>query len=58
MSLYYNPTTHQTATCNSDKADKDGNVWVEIDGALPTKIKYEQFIKAFKGMGNEIKIKS
>ena len=58
MSLYYNPTTNQTATCNSDKADKDGNVWVEIDGALPIKINYEQFIRAFKEMGNEAKIKS
>lgn len=58
MSLYYNPTTHQTATCNSDKADKDGNVWVEIDGQLPQKANYEQFIKAFKGMGNETKTKS
>ena len=58
MSLYYNPTTHQTATINSDKADKDGNVWVEIDSALPTKINYEQFIKAFREMGNETKIKS
>lgn len=58
MSFYYNPITHQTATINSDKADKDGNVWVEIDGALPIKINYEQFIKAFKGMGNETKIKS
>lgn len=58
MSLYYNPTTHQTAIINSDKADKDGNVWVEIDGALPIKINYEQFIKTFKEMGNETKIKS
>ena len=58
MSLYYNPTTHQTATCNSDKADKDGNVLVEIDGQLPIKINYEQFIKTFKEMGNETKIKS
>lgn len=58
MSFYYNPSTHQTATINSDKADKDGNIWVEIDGQLPVKINYEQFIKQFKGMGNEAKIKS
>ena len=33
--IYYNPTTNQTAQVNSDKADKDGKVWVQIDGAMP-----------------------
>lgn len=54
MSLYYNPTAHQTATINSDKADKDGNVWVEIDGQLPQKINYDEFVKNWS-IGHEIK---
>lgn len=52
MSLrYYNPNTNQTATVNSDKADADGNVWVEIDGQMPVKINWEEFLKEFNGLG-------
>ena len=47
MTTYYNPTTGQTAQVNSDKADKDGNVWVEIDGRLPQKVNWERFVKEF-----------
>ena len=51
MSLrYYNPNTNQTATVNSDKADADGNVWVEIDGQMPVKINWEEFLKEFNGL--------
>ncbi len=48
MSLYYDPATRQTATCNSDKADKDGNVWVEINGGMPQKKNWSKFIAEFK----------
>ena len=52
MSLrYYNPNTNQTATVNSDKADADGNVWVEIDGQMPFKINWEEFLKEFNSLG-------
>lgn len=47
MSIYYNPTTGDTAKVNSDKADKDGNVWVEIDEGLPQKVNWERFVKEF-----------
>lgn len=47
MTTYYNPATGQTAIVNSDKADKDGNVWVEIDGGLPQKVNWERFVKEF-----------
>ena len=47
MSIYYNTTTGDTAKVNSEKADKDGNVWVEIDGRVPEKRNWEEFIKEF-----------
>lgn len=47
MTRYYNPMTEQTAKVNSDKADKDGNVWVEIDEGLPQKVNWERFVKEF-----------
>lgn len=37
MTTYYNPTTGDTAKVNSDKADKNGDVWVEINGGMPEK---------------------
>lgn len=51
MTYYYNHATKQTAKVNSDKADKDGNVWVEIDGGLPQKENWVEFLKRFKSMG-------
>ena len=47
MTTYYNHATGQTAKVNSDKADKDGNVWVEIDGGLPELFNWERFVKEF-----------
>lgn len=47
MTTYYNFETGQTAIVNGDKADKDGNVWVEIDGGLPQKVNWERFVKEF-----------
>ena len=50
MRIYYNPTTGDTAKVNSDKADKDGNVWVEINGGMPKKENWAKFISEFKEM--------
>ena len=47
MTRYYNPMTGQTAKVNSDKADKDGNVWVKIGDESPIKINWEEFLKRF-----------
>ena len=35
----------------SDKADINGDVWVEIDGQMPVKINWEEFLKEFNGLG-------
>lgn len=51
MRVYHNPTTGDTAILNSDKADKDGNIWVEINNALPIKMSYDEFITKFTSMG-------
>lgn len=48
---YYNCATGQIAQMNSQKADKDGNVWVQIDGKCPEKKDYEKFIKEFNSIG-------
>lgn len=48
MTTYYNPTTGDTAKVNSDKADKNGDVWVEIDGGMPKKENWAKFISEFK----------
>ncbi|MDO4440553.1 MAG: hypothetical protein Q4B81_00030 [Moraxella sp.] len=45
MTLYYNPKTGQTDRVN--KADKDGNVWVEIDGGMPVKMNWHEFLIEF-----------
>lgn len=47
---YYNPTTGQTATTNSDKADKDGNICILIDNTKYIQINYNDFISNFHGM--------
>ncbi|WII94683.1 hypothetical protein LU276_06545 [Moraxella haemolytica] len=51
MRVYLNPATDQTAVINSDKADKDGKIWVEINNALPTKMSYDEFITKFTSIG-------
>lgn len=50
MRIYYNPTTGDTAKVNSDKADKDGDVWIEINGGMPKKENWTKFISEFKVM--------
>ena len=50
MTTYYNLTTNQTAQVNSEKADKDGNVWVEIDGAMPRLMNWQEFIRDFNSI--------
>lgn len=50
MTYYYNPKTGQTAKVNSDKADKDGKVWVEIDGAMPVKMDWREFLRRFSSL--------
>lgn len=50
MTTYYNPTTGQTAKVNSEKADKDGNVWVEINGGEQQKMNWSEFLSKFKGI--------
>lgn len=50
MMKYYNPETEQTARVNSEKADKDGNVWVEIDGGMPKLVNWDEFLKAFNSI--------
>lgn len=51
MRVYHNPVTGQCAIINSDKADASGNIWVEIDNALPTKVGYDWFVTHFKVIG-------
>mgnify|MGYP000874012975 CR=1 FL=1 len=34
----------------SDKADINGDVWVEIDGQMPVKINWEEFLKEFNSI--------
>lgn len=50
MITYHNPETDETAKINSEKADKDGNVWVQIDGDTPKLMNYNKFIKNFNRM--------
>ena len=50
MTTYYNPTTGDTAKVNSDKADKNGDVWVEINGGMPKKENRTKFKSEFKVM--------
>ena len=50
MRIYYNPKTGETAKVNSQKADKDGSVWVEINGGIPEKENWKKFISEFKVM--------
>lgn len=50
---YYNPTTGQTATTDSDKADKDGNIHVCIDNVKYIQMNYNYFISNFHGMTTE-----
>ncbi|MFB6349459.1 hypothetical protein ACFBZI_08500 [Moraxella sp. ZJ142] len=54
---YYNQATGQTAKINSDKADSHGNIWVEIDGGMPVKMSYDEFIKQFKAIVSERRTK-
>ncbi|WFF39273.1 hypothetical protein LU290_03355 [Moraxella nasibovis] len=49
MTCYYNPKTGQTAKVN--KADKDGKVWVEIDGGMPVKMNWREFLREFRTLG-------
>lgn len=53
MSIYYNPTTKQTATTKDDKADENGNICVRIDGASSKPMNYHQFIQDFYSMAVE-----
>lgn len=55
MTCYYNPKTGQTAKVNSDKADKDGNVWVEIDGGMPVKMNWHEFLRKFSSLCKKAK---
>lgn len=48
MTTYYNPTTGDTAKVNSDKADKNGDVWIEINSGMPQKENWAKFISEFK----------
>lgn len=50
---YYNPITGQTATTNSDKADKDGNICILIDNTKYIQINYNDFINNFYSMTTE-----
>lgn len=56
MTTYYNPKTHQTAKVNSDKADKDGNVWVQIDGGFPKQVNWDNFLKEFNSIVCDVKM--
>lgn len=51
MRVYLNPATDQTAVINSDKADKDGKIWVEINHTPPVKMSYDEFISQFTTIG-------
>lgn len=51
---YYNPTTNQTAKVNSTQADKDGNVWVQIDGGMPQMVNWDEFLKAFNSLTGNV----
>lgn len=54
MTTYYNPTTNQTAKVNSTKADKDGNVWVQIDGGMPQMVNWEVFLREFNSLTGNV----
>lgn len=56
MTTYYNPATNQTAKVNSTQADKDGNVWVQIDGGMPKLMNWNEFLKAFNGIVCDVKV--
>lgn len=58
MTTYYNEQNNQLAKVNSSKADKDGNIWVEIDGKAPVLMNYDDFIKNFRSMSNEFSRKA
>ncbi|STZ14027.1 Uncharacterised protein [Moraxella caviae] len=53
MTTYLNLTTNQTAKVNSQKADDNGDVWVEIDGGMPVKRNWDEFISEFNCMVKE-----
>lgn len=56
MTTYYNPTTNQTAKVNSNKADKDGNVWVQIDGGMPKLVNWDEFLRGFNSIICDVKM--
>lgn len=56
MTTYYNPATNQTAKVNSTQADKDGNVWVEIDGGFPKQVNWDNFLKEFNSIVCDVKM--
>lgn len=58
MTTYYNLTTNQTAKVNSTQADKDGNVWVQIDGGEPKMVNWETFLKEFNSIICGVKIQN
>ena len=58
MTTYYNEQNNQLAKVNSSKADKDGNIWVEIDGKAPVPMNYDDFIKNSRTMSNEFSRKA
>lgn len=53
---YYNCATGQIAQMNSQKADKDGNVWVQIDGGVPQMVNWEEFLTEFNSIICDVKI--
>lgn len=55
MTCYYNPKTGQTARVNSQQADNDGNVWVEIDGGMPVKMSWHEFLREFSSLCKKAK---
>lgn len=55
MTTYYNPSTGDTAKVNSDKADKNGDVWVEINGGMPEKKNWSEFLSKFKVIVNDLR---
>ena len=54
MTTYHNPTTNQTSQVKSNKADKDGNVWVQIDGGMPQMVNWDEFLKAFNSLAGNV----
>lgn len=56
MTTYHNPTTNQTAKVNSTQADKDGNVWVQIDGGMPQMVNWGEFLREFNSIICDVKI--